>query len=219
MIYIFLGPPGCGKGTQAKILADRLSVKSFSAGDLLRHEIEIKSDIGLEVKGIIQKGDLVTDDLIAKLVQKNAEPHTSNDIIIDGYPRSMGQAALLMEWIEKSNQDVKVIFFDIPKEELLDRVINRITCASCGVMYNLKTNKPKKIGVCDKCGGTDFKRRKDDDPETFKKRLITNEKESTQIIAFFEDRGLLCKIDAEKGMSIVTEQILSIMQKESHGTY
>lgn len=256
MIYIFLGPPGCGKGSQAQILSEKLGVKAFSAGDLLRQEIAAGSDIGLQVKSVIEQGHYVPDQLIWDLVFIHINPYKGQDIIIDGFPRTMGQAELLLEWAEAGagfpdkpdgrragiqahildpgtnklyahsaracnarETSLLAVYFDIDTAILLERILHRTMCAQCGAIYNLKTNPPQQNSVCDICGCTEFKTRADDDAEVFKQRLQQDMTKSKPVVAFFEARGLLCKVDASKDISTVTEQVLSIMSRESHGAY
>lgn len=216
MIYIFLGPPGCGKGSQAQVLSEKLNIKSFSAGDLLRQEIAMQTEIGLQVKSVIEQGNYVPDQLIWDLVCLHICPCQDQDIIIDGFPRTVGQAELLVTW---AKSPVSAIYFDIDTAILLERILYRTMCAACGAIYNLKTNPPQQAGVCDVCAGTEFKTRADDDAEIFKQRLQQDMTKSKPVVAFFEGRGLLCKVDASKDISTVTEQVLSIMSRESHGAY
>lgn len=216
MIYIFLGPPGCGKGSQAQALSEKLNIKAFSAGDLLRGEITAGSKIGLQVKSVIEQGQYVPDQLIWDLVCQHISPHRHQDIIIDGFPRTIGQAELLVNWADSS---VSAIYFDIDTAILLERILHRTMCAGCGAIYNLKTNPPKKSGICDVCGGAEFNKRADDDAEVFKQRLQQDMTKSKPVVAFLEARGLLCKVDASKDISTVTQQVLSIMSRESHGAY
>lgn len=216
MIYIFLGPPGCGKGSQAQILSEKLGVKAFSAGDLLRQEIAAASDIGLHVKSIIEQGHYVPDQLIWDLMCIHIGSYHDQDIILDGFPRTIGQAELLLGW---TKSPVCAIYFDVNTAVLLERILHRTMCAQCGVIYNLKTNPPKQSNVCDICGGTEFKTRADDDAEVFKQRLQQDMTKSKPVVAFFEARGLLCKVDASKDISTVADQVLSIMNRESHGAY
>ena len=216
MIYIFLGPPGCGKGSQAQILSEKLNIKAFSAGDLLRQEIEAQTAIGLQVKSVIEQGHYVSDQLIWDLVCLHVNPYKDQDIILDGFPRTIGQAELLLEWAKSS---VSAVYFDIDATILLERILHRTMCAQCGAIYNIKTNPPKQSGICDVCGSAEFKMRADDDAKVFKQRLQQDMTKSKPVVAFFEARGLLCKVDASEDISTVTEQVLSIMSRESHGAY
>jgi len=220
MIYVFIGSPGCGKGSQVQILSDKLSVKTFSAGDLLRQEISQGTDLGLQIKIVIEQGCFVPDQMIWDLLRPHVDPYRDQDIIIDGFPRTTGQAEMLLDWAEMSpKQPVCVICFDIDHSVLLERILHRIMCAQCGAIYNSKTHLPQKTGVCDVCGGVEFKTRADDDAEVFKQRLQQDATKSKPVVAFFDARGLLCKVDASEDISTVTDQVLSIMSRESHGAY
>ena len=258
MIFVFLGPPGCGKGSQAQILSEKLGIKAFSAGDLLRQEIAEKTSIGLQVKAVIEQGHYVSDQLIWDLVCLHVNSYKDQDIILDGFPRTIGQAELLSEWSKTETgadfpgatgacakrldpvgtgiqniamdpgsapyglvreDSLLAVYFDIDAAILLERILHRTMCAQCGAIYNLKTHPPKQSSICDVCGSTEFKTRADDAAEVFKQRLQQDMTKSKPVVAFFEARGLLCKVDASKDISTVTEQVLSIMSRESHGAY
>lgn len=182
----------------------------------MRQEIAARTDLGLQVKSIIEQGHYVSDQLIWDLVCHHINPYHDQDIIIDGFPRTLGQAELLLNW---AKPPLCAIYFDINTSILLERVLYRTMCAQCGTIYNLKTNPPKQIGICDMCASAEFKTRPDDDAEIFKQRLQQDMTKSMPVVAFFEGRGLLCKVDASKDISTVTEQVLSIMSRESHGAY
>lgn len=211
MIYIFLGPPGCGKGSQAQIIAEKMGIRTFSGGDLLRQEITAQTTIGLHVKSIIEQGRLVPDQTIWDLVCHHISPYQNEDIVIDGFPRTIGQAELLMDW---AHSPLCAIYFDVNTTVLLERVLHRTMCSECSAIYNSKTNPPQKSGICDICGSSQFSTRVDDDAEIFKQRLQEDAMKSKPVVAFFEARGLLCKVDASKDISTVTDQVLSIMNKE-----
>ena len=219
MIYIFVGPPGCGKGSQAQILSDKLGIKTFSAGDLLRQEIAAKTDLGVQIKSVIEQGCYVSDQMIWDLLRPHVDPYRDQDIIIDGFPRTVGQAQMIMDWVGMSESSLSAVYFDIDTATLLERILYRTMCANCDAIYNLKTHPPKQVGVCDVCGSKQFKTRADDDAEVFKQRLEQDATKSKPVVAFFEARGLLCKVDASEDISTVTHQVLSIMGRESHGAY
>ncbi len=216
MIYIFLGPPGCGKGSQAQILSEKLGIRAFSAGELLRQEIAEETTIGKAIKTIYDQGHYVPDQLIWDLMRLHISPYHDQNIILDGFPRTVGQAELLVDW---AKTPICAIYFDIDTAILLERILHRTMCAECGTIYNLKTKPPKQIGVCDVCGSKEFKTRADDDAEVFKQRLQQDASKSQPVVAFFETRGLLCKVDASENISTVSDQVLSIMSRESHGAY
>lgn len=216
MIYIFFGPPGCGKGSQAQILSEKFGIKAFSAGDLLRQEVVAQTSLGLQVQSMIDQGHYVPDQLVWDLVRFHIDASRTQDIIIDGFPRTMKQAELLLNWV---SSPICALHFDIDVSILLDRILNRTMCAQCGVIYNLKTNPPQKVGICDVCGSTEFKTRADDEAEIFKQRLQQDMTKSQPVVAFFKARGLLCKVDASEDISAVTEQVLSIMSREFHGAH
>jgi len=166
---VFIGAPGSGKGTQAaKFVADK-HYKHVSTGDLLRGEIAKGTELGAEVKSLMDSGALVSDELVIKLLQANCELD-SNGYIFDGYPRNLAQAQTLDREVLKGRPSLAV-YFDIDVTKLVQRLTNRRTCKDCGAIYNLLTQRPKKAGTCDKCTGTNLVHRDDDKEDVIKKRM------------------------------------------------
>ena len=201
-IVILLGAPGSGKGTVAgKLAADNANLKHVSSGDLLRGAIAAGTAAGNEAKGYMDKGNLVPDALIAQMIKdvvaesEQSEQSNNRTILLDGFPRNLAQAEIL----EKMGAPVKsAVLIDVPDEIIQDRIAGRRTCPKCKTGYHVKNLPPKVEGVCDKCG-TALTIRKDDNPETVKDRLVVYHRETEPLIAFYEQKGLLRKIDGNQG--------------------
>ena len=204
---IFIGAPGSGKGTQATKLVQDASFKHISTGDLLRSEIAKGSDLGKEVKKVIDAGQLVSDDLVIRLLQANINL-ASSSYIFDGYPRNLAQAKTLDEKVLKG-ADSLAVYFEINTGKLVERLTNRRTCKDCGSIYNLVSKKPKIMGVCDQCGGKNLVQRDDDKEEVIKNRLSVFENTISPVLSYYQDLGRLMRVDAEKSVDEIFNQISS----------
>ena len=204
---IFIGAPGSGKGTQAnKFVTDR-NFKHISTGDLLRSEISKMSPLGLEVKKVMDEGKLVSDDLVIRLLQANVNL-TASQYIFDGYPRNLAQAQTLDKEVLKGSPSLAV-YFEIDIAKLVERLTNRRTCKNCGAIYNLISKKPKVMGVCDQCGGTDLVQRADDKEDVIKNRLTVFQDTINPVIKYYQDLGRLMKVDAEGSVDEIYNMISS----------
>ena len=196
-IVILLGAPGSGKGTIAGRLAgENANLKHVSSGDLLRGAVAKGTPAGIEAKGYMEKGDLVPDSLIAQMI-KDVIAETTGDVtmLLDGFPRNVAQAEIL----EKTGAPIRsAVLVDVPDEIIADRIAGRRTCPKCKAGYHVKNLPPKVEGVCDKCGAA-LVIRKDDNPDTVKDRLTVYHRETEPLIAFYEKKGLLRKIDGNLG--------------------
>ena len=196
-IVILLGAPGSGKGTIAgRLASENANLKHVSSGDLLRGAIAKGTPAGLEAKGYMEKGNLVPDALIAQMI-KDVIAETTGDVtmLLDGFPRNVAQAEIL----EKTGASIRsAVLVDVPDEIIADRIAGRRTCPKCKAGYHVKNLPPKVEGVCDKCG-TALTIRKDDNPDTVKDRLTVYHRETEPLIAFYEKKGLLRKIDGNLG--------------------
>ncbi|MCD8024833.1 MAG: adenylate kinase [Candidatus Gastranaerophilales bacterium] len=203
--YIFIGAPGCGKGTQTELLAKELGIPHIDTGSLLRKNIEEKTEAGLIAKEYIDKGQLVPIDVVSTVIKNrlnNADCNTG--YVLDGYPRSLEQALALDKILLELKMDtnLQVFYFDIPNEVLIERLINRRSCSKCGKIYNLKTFPPKNKEVCDVCGGK-LIQRKDDTKETALLRFQTYETQTKPLIEFYSNRGNLKTINANQSINEV----------------
>lgn len=207
---IFIGAPGSGKGTQAYRLVSEKGYKHLSTGDLLRKEIAEQTDLGKEVKAVMDDGKLVSDDLVIKLLAKNTSLGEIS-YIFDGFPRTLAQAESLDRDLLKESP-YQAVFFQIDEDRLVDRLANRRTCQDCGKIYNLLSKKPKEEGTCDACGGTNLVQRKDDKPEVVKNRLSVYHETIGPVLEFYESKGKLAKVNAQQEEDIVFEKILKSLQ-------
>jgi len=204
---ILIGAPGSGKGTQAgKLVAER-GFKHVSTGDLLRSEIAKQSKLGLEVKAVMDAGQLVSDELVIRLLQANVET-SAYQYIFDGYPRNLAQAQTLDREVLKGAPSVAV-YFEMNVARLVERLTNRRTCKDCGAIYNLVSNKPKVMGVCDKCGSTNLVHRADDHEDVIKNRLQVFSETVAPVLKYYQDLGRLMKVDAELSVEEIYKQISS----------
>ncbi|MGE3609690.1 MAG: adenylate kinase [Bacteriovoracaceae bacterium] len=204
---IFIGAPGSGKGTQATKLVAERGFKHISTGDLLRAEIAKQSPLGLEVKQVMDSGALVSDELVIRLLKANIDLAKSQ-YIFDGYPRNIAQAQTLDQEVLNGATSLAV-YFEMDMAKLVARLTNRRTCKDCGAIYNLISKKPKVMGVCDMCGGTNLVQRADDKEEVISNRLKVFEDTVSPVLKYYQDQGRLMRIDAERSMDEIYNQISS----------
>ena len=196
-VLILLGPPGAGKGTQARMLEEDFGLIQLSTGDLLRAAVAAGTTAGKQAKAVMEAGRLVSDDIVlAILKDRLAQPDVAKGIILDGFPRTAGQAAALDVLLAEAGQQINAaISLEVDDEAMVGRVSGRYTCA-CGEGYHDEFKRPAVAGVCDKCGGTSFKRRADDNAETVRDRLTAYHAQTAPLIAYYEGKGVLERIDA-----------------------
>ncbi len=217
MNIILIAPPAAGKGTQAKLISEKYNIPHISTGDLLRDEIKKETTLGLKLKEIMDKGDLIDDATILNLLKKRlSSSDCSNGYILDGYPRNISQAIEYEKLINKLNRDIgKVIYFDIDKTLALKRTISRIVCPDCGTSYNLLVDdlRPKKDGVCDKCGCY-LKARDDDNEKVFLNRFETFITKTNSLKDFYQRKGILYIINIDKNKSVndIFNEIIEVLE-------
>lgn len=197
-VVILLGPPGAGKGTQARMLEEDFGLIQLSTGDLLRAAVAAGTEAGQRAKAVMEAGQLVSDDIVlAILKDRMAAPDVAKGVILDGFPRTDGQAAALDDLLAASGQRVTAaISLEVDDEAMVGRVAGRYTCGGCGEGYHDEFKRPAVAGTCDKCGGTAFKRRADDNAETVRERLKAYHAQTAPLITYYEGRGVLQRIDA-----------------------
>ncbi|NQT28617.1 MAG: adenylate kinase [Candidatus Omnitrophica bacterium] len=204
MRVILFGSPGSGKGTQATLLADFLGVRKISLGDILRGEVRKNSSLGQEVKSYMERGALVSDELVSRVIEENVN---NSGFLLDGYPRNLSQAKKLEEILIRKNSDIdRVVYLDIDEQIIVDRLSKRRVCKSCGANYHLVSLPSKKEGICDKCGG-ELTQRKDDDPQVIKKRWAVFTDEANKILEFYQNKNKLIKVDGRGDIEEIFERI------------
>jgi adenylate kinase len=212
-VLILLGPPGAGKGTQARALEQAFGLVQLSTGDLLRAAVAAGTPAGLAAKVVMDAGALVSDDIVlAILKDRLAQPDTARGIILDGFPRTAGQARALDALLAQTGQSVTAaVSLEVDDAAMVARVAGRSTCAGCGEGYHDQFKRPAVAGVCDHCGGTAFKRRADDNAETVAARLAAYHAETAPLIAYYEGRGVLKRIDAMQDIAAVRDALHPIV--------
>ncbi len=215
MNLILLGPPGAGKGTQAKRIVEAFKLVQLSTGDMLRAEVGKGSEIGRQAAAIMKAGLLVPDEMIDKLVDSRLDQDDcAKGFILDGFPRTLPQAAALDEMLaNKSLALDAVLSIQVDDEAMVQRISGRYTCAKCGEGYHDTFKRPKKAGVCDVCGATDFTRRDDDKAETVRARLKAYHAQTEPIIAYYRKRGIVHSIDGMLSIDGVTEQVIAALKE------
>lgn len=216
-VLILLGPPGAGKGTQARMLEERFGLVQLSTGDLLRAAVAAGTPAGLAAKAVMEAGGLVSDEIVLNILRDRlGEPDVTAGVILDGFPRTAGQAESLDALLSEAGQRVTAaISLEVDDEAMIQRVAGRYTCGSCGEGYHDDFKQPVQAGVCDKCGGTEFKRRADDNAETARARLVAYHAQTAPLIAHYGALGVLEKIDAMGNIDEIASGLGSIVERVS----
>jgi adenylate kinase len=215
MNLILLGPPGAGKGTQAKRLEQSHGLVQLATGDMLRAAAASGSEFGRRVKAIMDTGALVSDDIvIAAIEERIAAPDAKNGVILDGFPRTVPQAEALDAMLAKLGLRLDyVILMEVDEAALVDRLAGRFTCKTCGASYHDRNHRPKVEGVCDLCGGTEFVRRQDDQPDAVRTRFEVYRRQTAPILPYYRAKGILHTVDGMAEMDEVTRQIEAILAR------
>lgn len=203
---IFLGPPGAGKGTHAVGLAKDLGISHLSTGDMLRAAVKAGTPLGQEAKGYMEAGKLVPDALIIDLLFESMG-NDDRGWILDGFPRTVPQAEALGKRLASEGQELDgVILFEVPDQVLIERISSRLSCPSCGAVYNRLTQPPEKEGICDRCGAQ-LVTRKDDAPEAVSHRLEVYQEQTAPLIAWYADQGKLIRVDANREIGAIRQDL------------
>ncbi len=216
MRIVLLGAPGSGKGTQAQKLISEYGIPQISTGDLLRAAVAANSELGQRAKSAMDNGQLVSDDIVLGMIEERLKDEdTQKGFILDGFPRNLSQAASLDELLAKSGKPLQgALLIDVEFDVLLKRITGRLSCKSCGSIFNRFTSPPKVENVCDKCG-SELYHRADDNEETIGKRLETYEKETAPLVNYFNEKGLLLKVAGIGEIEEITAAVKAELAKIS----
>src|SRR5215213_1087505 len=214
MNIVLLGPPGAGKGTQAARLQAQRGMIQLSTGDMLREAVAAGTPVGLKAKEVMARGELVSDAIVSALIGERLDAADGKGAIFDGFPRTKHQAeALELLLGERGRSLDHVIELVVDEDELVRRIVGRFTCANCGAPYHDQFKRPAADGVCDVCGSTEFKRRPDDNEQTVRTRMAEYRAKTAPILPYYEQRGLVRRVDGMASVEKVAAQIGSILDK------
>jgi adenylate kinase len=215
MNLILLGPPGAGKGTQAKGIAAKYGLMQLSTGDMLRAAVASGSRVGREAKVIMERGDLVPDAMVVRVIAERIDqPDCAKGVIFDGFPRNLAQADALDALLKEKRKKLDaVIEIKVDDRRIIERIVGRFACATCGESYHDRFRRPKVRGVCDVCQGTTFTRRDDDTAETVTNRLMVYYRETAPLIGYYHCKGTLRSVDGMGAIEEVSGLISAVLDK------
>jgi len=210
---ILLGPPGAGKGTQAQRLVERHGMRQLSTGDMLRAAVKAGTPVGLQAKAVMERGELVSDAIVSALIGEELDAMKPGEgAIFDGYPRTEALAESLDAILTARDRALDhVIELGVDEDALVERITGRFTCATCGKGYHDHFEQPRQVGVCDKCGGTEFKRRPDDNEQTVRTRMAEYRAKTAPILPVYEARGIVSRVNGMAEMDHVAAAIEKIL--------
>jgi len=209
---ILLGPPGTGKGTQAKLIAEQLSLAHVSTGDMFREAVAQGSELGKQARAFMDRGELVPDEVTVRMLEERVgQPDAQRGVVFDGYPRTLEQARALDAALERHGKSADIALnLTAPDDELVRRLGGRWLCSSCGEIYQAQSRPPRQAGVCDNCGGK-LAQREDDKPEVVRRRL-EKQRPPVEMLDYYRGQGKLVDIDGQQDVGTVTLQLLTAIQ-------
>jgi adenylate kinase len=212
MRIVFLGAPGAGKGTQARLVADRHGIPQISTGDILRAAVKAGTPLGVEAKGYMDRGELVPDALMVGLIRDRlGQPDCARGYILDGFPRTLEQARALDSMLKEIGCPLQIaIDFTVPTEELVRRLTGRRVCRNCGASFHVVSAPPKQEGVCDACGG-ELYQRADDNAETVSKRLEVYDAQTAPITDYYRAQGILKTVDGTREIGLIQSELNDLL--------
>jgi len=216
MRIVLLGPPGAGKGTQAKVLSRKLNLVHISTGDILRQNVSERTTLGIQAKGFMEKGALVPDELVKQMLANRIDqPDVEKGFILDGYPRNVNQARALDQMLTERNMDIGFVFYlETSEAVIIQRLSGRLVCTLCGENFHIKNMPPKVVMTCDNCGSRLYQR-SDDKTETIKRRLEIYRQDSAPVIEYYRQQKKLFRVDSDEEAEAVLEKIARLIQ-ENH---
>lgn len=218
MNIVLLGPPGAGKGTQAARLQATRGMVQMSTGDMLREAVANGTAIGLQAKAVMEAGDLVSDAIVSALIGERLDVASGRGAIFDGFPRTRAQAEALDLLLSERGRGLDhVIELEVEEDALVERIAGRFSCLACGASYHDRFNRPRREGVCDHCGSTEFVRRPDDNEQTVRRRMAEYRAKTAPILPYYEERRLVRRVDGMAPVEQVAAQIDSILDTGSDG--
>ena len=212
MNIILLGPPGAGKGTQAKVLAEKINLPHVSTGDLLRQNVSGNTELGRQAQEFMNKGELVPDELVtAMLLGRIIQKDTEAGFILDGYPRNLAQAKALDQALIEKKRPIDIVFYlDASEKVIIQRLSGRLVCSKCGMNFHTTNMPPKKEMICDKCGSSLY-HRSDDNEATIRNRLEVYRKESHPLIQYYQEKKKLHSILADNDPAVVLKEMVYLV--------
>jgi adenylate kinase len=212
---ILLGPPGAGKGTQAKRLEESRGLVQLATGDMLRAAVANQTEYGKQAKAVMERGDLVSDEIVVAIIAERLDqPDLDKGFVLDGFPRNVAQAEALDKMLQSKAMKLDAaIEMKVDDEELVERISGRFACAKCGKTYHDRFDPPKHPGICDACGGTEFVRREDDNAETVRSRLEVYHRQTAPVADYYGGQGKLKTVDGMASMDEVTRQLDEVLDR------
>ncbi|MFC1703452.1 adenylate kinase [Candidatus Omnitrophota bacterium] len=213
--FILLGPPGAGKGTQAKMLSERLTIPHISTGDMLREELKKSSELGKQAQHYMEAGELVPDNIVNQMIKKRIANNNSEGFILDGFPRAESQAIALEKTLKEISQEIdSVLYFDTDKEIIIERLEGRRVCKNCGAIFHIKNMPSQKEGVCDNCKG-ELYQRSDDKRATIENRINVYLEKISPLLKFYTNNNKLIKVNANNTTEEVNKEVLVLLKDKN----